>query len=87
MKNFKLSVSQRSLYVYKNVTSETMLYITQKSATDTSGEFEIINLTKYPSGAVKYQKKYSQNHFFTSFSLNVSSAKSSMFFFIDLYSI
>ena len=34
-----------------------ILYITQKSATDTSGEFEINNLTKYQSGAVKYQKK------------------------------
>lgn len=61
-----------------------ILYITPKSATDTSGELEIINLIKYHNGAAKYQKKYSQNHFFTSFSLNDSSAKSSIFFFIDL---
>ena len=34
-----------------------MLYITQKSATDTSGEFEMKSLTKYQRGAVRYQKK------------------------------
>ena len=83
MKNFKLSVSQRSLYVYKNVTRETILYITQKSATETSGELETNSLTKYHSGAVKYQKKYSQNHLFISFWLSVSSARSSIFF--DIY--
>ena len=36
---------------------EMMLYITQKSATDTSGEFDMNNLTKYPKGAMRYQKK------------------------------
>ena len=59
-----------------------MLYITQKSATETSGELEIINLTKYQSGAVKYQKKYNQNHLLINFWLNVSSAKSSTFFYM-----
>ena len=34
-----------------------ILYITQKSATDTSGEFDINNLTRYPRGAIRYQKK------------------------------
>ena len=34
-----------------------MLYITQKSATETLGELEIKSLTKYPKGAIRYQKK------------------------------
>ena len=34
-----------------------MLYITQKSATDTSDEFDMNNLTRYPRGAMRYQKK------------------------------
>ena len=50
-------MSQRSLYVHKSVTKDIILYITQKSATETSGEFEIINLMKYHIGAAKYQKK------------------------------
>ncbi len=50
-------MSHRSLYVHKNVTKDMILYITPKSATDTSGELEIINLTKYHIGAAKYPKK------------------------------
>ena len=57
MKNFKLSVSQRSLYVYRKVINEIILYITQKSATETSGELDIKSLIKYCKGAIKYQKK------------------------------
>jgi hypothetical protein len=39
--------------VYKKAIRETILYITQKSATDTSGELEMNNLTRYPNGAVR----------------------------------
>ena len=44
-----------------------MLYRIQNSATETSGEFEMITLMIYRRGAERYQKKYSQNHFFISF--------------------
>ena len=39
-----------------------MLYNTQNSVTDTSGEFDIITLVMYRNGAERYVKKYNQNH-------------------------
>ena len=61
-----------------------MLYISQKSATETLGEFEIISLVIYRSGAVRYQKKYNQNHLLMSFSDKGSLDNSSiLFIFID----
>jgi hypothetical protein len=34
-----------------------ILYITPKSATDTSGELDINNLVRYQKGIAKYEKK------------------------------
>ena len=62
-----LSVNPKSLYVNRKVTKEIILYITQKSATETSGELDINSLIKYHSGAARYPKKYSQNHFLINF--------------------
>lgn len=62
-----------------------ILYITQKSATDTSGELDINNLVRYPNGTAKYEKKYSQNPFFINFWLNVSSASSSASLVINYF--
>jgi len=43
-----------------------MEYKTPTSATET--EFEITTLTMYHAGAIKYAKRYNQNHFLISFS-------------------
>ena len=53
--------------MYKSVINDIILYNTQNSATETSGELEIITLITYRNVADKYQKKYSQNHFLISF--------------------
>jgi len=34
-----------------------MLYITQKSATDTSGELDINSLVRYQKGTARYEKR------------------------------
>ena len=60
--------------------NEIIPYISQKSDTETLGEFEIMSLVMYHTGAARYQKKYNQNHFFISFLLNDSSVNSSISF-------
>ena len=69
----RLSVSHKSLYIFSNLINEIILYKIQTSATEI--EFDMNNLVKYRAGAVRYEKKYNQNHFLIIFCCKGSSLR------------